>query len=139
MGGGGSFRFFNGVNQMFDADAFFRAVIDQEADALREFFHQDAWIDWLCTGERFAVEEYIRANCEYPGDWCGAMEKCVRTDEGCIMAAKVWPKDESASFHVVSFLRLVNGKIAAMEEYWADDGSAPEWRRQMNIGRPIEK
>jgi hypothetical protein len=124
---------------MFDADAFFRAVIEQNADALRAFFHQDAWVDWLCTSERFTVDEYIRANCEYPGDWRGAIEKCVWTQDGCVLAAKVWPKDESASFHVVSFVQIAQGKITSMEEYWADDGPAPEWRRKMSIGRPIGK
>ena len=127
------------MKQVFDAKAFFHAVIEQNADALREFFHPDAWVEWKCTNEHFTVEEYIRANCEYPGDWRGAVEKCVWTDEGCVLAAKVWPRDESASFHVVSFLRLVNGKIASVEEYWSDDSPAPEWRRQMNIGCPIQK
>ena len=124
---------------MFDADAFFRAVIEQNAEALRAFFHQDAWVDWLCTSERFTVDEYIRANCEYPGDWRGAIEKCIWTQAGYVLAAKVWPKDESASFHVVSFVQIAQGKITSMEEYWADDGPAPEWRRKMNIGRPIGK
>ena len=122
---------------MFDADAFFRAVIEQNAEALRAFFHQDAWVDWLCTSERFTVDEYIRANCEYPGDWWKEKEKCVWTQDGCVLAAKVWPKDESASFHVVSFVQIAQGKITSMEEYWSDDGPAPEWRRKMNIGRPI--
>ena len=139
MGGGGCFRFFGGVERMFDAEFFFRAVIEQDADVLRSFFHADAWVEWKCTNEHFTVEEYIRANCEYPGNWRGTVEKCIQTETGYILAVKVWPADESASFHAVSFLTIRDGKIAAMEEYWADDGSAPEWRRQMNIGRPIEK
>ncbi len=124
---------------MFDAKAFFHAVIVQDANGLRRFFHSDAWVEWVCTNERFSVEEYIRANCEYPGSWRGRMEKCIWTEDGCILAAKVWPEDESASFHAVSFVHLANGKIAAMEEYWADDGPAPEWRRQMGVGRPAGK
>lgn len=137
-GGGECFRFFDGVKQLFDAEHFFRSVILQDTDALHSFFHADAWVEWKCTNERFTVEEYIRANCEYPGNWCGAIEKCICQEGGLILAAKVWPKDESASFHVVSFLRLANGKITAMEEYWSDDGPAPEWRQQMKIGRAIE-
>lgn len=127
------------MNQVFDTKAFFRAVIEQNADALRSFFHPDAWVEWVCTNEHFAVEEYIRANCEYPGDWRGAIEKCVWTEDGCILAARVWPRDESASFHAVSFVRIADGQIISMKEYWSDDGAAPEWRKQMNIGRPIEK
>jgi len=28
--------------------------------------------------------------------------------------------------------------IAEMDEYWGDDGDAPEWRRQMGIGKRIK-
>lgn len=123
---------------MFDAESFFRAVIEQNVNELRTFFHPDAWVEWKCTNEHFTVEEYIRANCEYPGSWCGAIEKCVWTEAGCILAVKVWPKEKSASFHAVSFLQIADGLITSMEEYWSDDGEAPEWRKQLKIGRLIE-
>ena len=47
--------------------AFWRAVAAQEKDPLREFFAEGAEVLWPNTNERFAVEEYLRANCEYPG------------------------------------------------------------------------
>lgn len=119
---------------MFDAQGFFHAVIAQDADALRAFFQPDAWVEWLCTNEHFAVEEYIRANCEYPVHWKGQIEKLIWTQDGFIMAARVEPQDESAAFHVVSFVKLRNEKVASMEEYWADDGPAPKWRQEMKIG-----
>lgn len=122
---------------MFDAEAFFRAVISQDAEALRTFFLADAWVEWPCSNEHFTAEEYIRANCEYPGDWDGQMEKLVWTQDGLITAARVEPKNGSASFHVVSFITLRDEQIASMEEYWSDDGSAPEWRQEMKIGRMI--
>lgn len=122
---------------MFDVEGFFRAVIAQDADALRAFFHCDAWVEWPCTNEHFTVEEYIRANCEYPGDWDGQIEKLVQTQDGFVMAARVYPKDGNSSFHATSFAVLRDEKIASMEEYWADDGPAPEWRRRMKIGKPI--
>ena len=46
-------------------------------------------------------------------------------------------KDRSASVHVTSFIKLKDDKIAAMDEYWADDGEAPAWRQEMKIGRKI--
>lgn len=120
-----------------DVHAFFHAVLVQDAQALRAFFHADARVEWPCSNERFTLEEYIRANCEYPGDWDGAVERVSRTDDEIIMACRVTPKDRSASFHVVSFLRMREGKIAHMTEYWADDGPAPAWRQEMRIGSPI--
>lgn len=55
-----------------------------------------------------------------------------------ITAARVYPKDRSASFHVTSFIKLKDDKIVAMDEYWADDGEAPKWRQDMKIGRKIK-
>lgn len=55
-----------------------------------------------------------------------------------ITATQVYPKDCSAFFHVTSFIKLKDGKIAAMDEYWADDGEAPKWRQDMKIGRKIK-
>ena len=51
-------------------DAFWKAVIQQNADELRTFFHKNAYVNWHCSNEHFTVEEYIQANCEYPGVKC---------------------------------------------------------------------
>ena len=89
---------------------FWSDVLAQRADEIREYFQADAYVNWHCSNEHFTVEEFIRANCDYPG----------------------------ASFHVTSFIKLKDGKIAAMDEYWADDGEAPKWRQDMKIGRKIK-
>lgn len=120
-----------------DMQQFWRAVLEQDAKALSAFFHQDAWVEWPCSNERFTLDEYLRANCEYPGRWDGRLEKTVQTQDGVITAVRVFPQDHSASYHVVSFICMKAGKIASMTEYWADDGPPPEWRQRMKIGRPI--
>lgn len=122
-----------------DMQAFFLAVLTQEPEALRACFHPDAVIDWPCTNERFTVAEYVRANCEYPGDWTGEIERAVSAGEQIILAAKVWPKTGGPSFHCVSFLQMENGRIVHLTEYWSDDGPAPEWRRAMEIGTPLNE
>ena len=114
---------------------FWSDVLAQRADEIREYFHADAYVNWHCSNEHFTVEEFIRANCEYPGDWDGEVEKIVTTDDMIITATRVYPKDRSASFHVTSFIKLKDDKIVAMDEYWADDGEAPKWRQDMKIGR----
>lgn len=121
-----------------NVQAFFRAVLAQDAQALRAFFQKDAVVEWPCTNERFALDEYIRANCEYPGEWDGELERVVETPDGLIMACRVYPKNGRDSFHAVSFVKLDEGKIASMTEYWADDGPAPLWRQAMQIGTPIK-
>ena len=117
--------------------AFFEAVLRQDPDRLRRLFRKNAVIEWPCTDERFTLEEYIRANCEYPGDWDGEIERTETLDDGIVTVVRVFPTNQSASFHVVSFIRLKDGKICEMDEYWADDGDAPKWRRDMHIGKPI--
>ena len=117
---------------------FWSDVLAQKADKIREYFHTDATVNWLCSNEHFTVEEFIRANCEYPGEWDGEIEKIVRTDDMIITAAQIYPKDRSASFHVTSFIRLKDGKIIAMDEYWADDSEVPKWRQDMKIGQKIK-
>ena len=40
-------------------------------------------------------------------------------------------------FHVISFIRIKQDKIISVDEYWSDDGDAPQWRQEMHIGKPI--
>lgn len=116
---------------------FWADVARQDAAALREWFAPEAEVYWHCTDERFTAEEYIRANCEYPGDWEGAVERAEWTEDGCVSVAAVWPKDRSARFHAVSFFRFAGGRITRLDEYWADDGPPPQWRKEKHIGSSI--
>ena len=95
-------------------------------------------IRWHCTNEQFTVPGFIRANCEYPGKWDGTIERAERHGDQLITVVKVFPKDRSASFHAVSFFRLKAGRIITLDEYWADDGDAPAWRKSMGIGKPVQ-
>lgn len=121
-----------------DVYAFQRAVLEQRAEDMAAYFSPEAVVDWHCTNERFTAAEYIRANCEYPGDWDGEVERVCPIPEGIVTVTHVYPKDRSMSFHVTSFLTLADDKIVHMDEYWADDGPAPQWRQEMGVGRPIK-
>lgn len=120
-----------------DIAAFWKYTLAQDAEQMRTFFHRDAWVNWHCTNEHFTAEEFIRANCAYPGDWTGEIERMEQMDGLTITVAHVYPRDGSASFHVTSFFRIRDCKILSIDEYWADDGEAPEWRRELRIGRAI--
>lgn len=120
-----------------DIKNFLRVVLEQDKEALRGYFRADAYVNWHCTNEHFTVDEYIKANCDYPGAWDGEIERIESTGDLIITAAHVFPKDKSASFHVVSFIRLEGERIRSIDEYWADDGDAPLWRQRLKIGKPI--
>lgn len=119
------------------ADSYWKAVADQEENTLRSFFAPEACILWHNTNERFTVEEFLRANCEYPGKWAGEVERAEQTGTLLITAVRVWSQDGTASFHAVSFFHLEQGLIQRLDEYWGDDGTPPQWRREKKIGRPI--
>ena len=120
-----------------DVKAFLKAVLRQQRQELFSYFAPDAVIRWHCSNEQFTVDEYIKANCDYPGDWNGDIERITPIESGYAVAMRVYPPDQSASFHVVSFIIIENDHIVSMDEYWADDGEAPEWRKKLNIGKPI--
>ena len=122
---------------MMDVCRFMQAVLAQDEETIRRYFHKDAYVNWHCSNERFTVDEYIIANCNYPGDWEGTVERVEMLDDLYITATKVYPKDRSAFFHVVSFIKTESDRIISMDEYWADDGKAPQWRVEMRIGTPI--
>lgn len=121
-----------------DIYKFQKAVIDQNEDEIRRFFHPDAYINWHCTNERFTVNEFIIANCEYPGEWEGEVERVEEKGDLIIAVTNVYTKDRSASFHSVSFIKTENDKIISMDEYWADDSLPPKWRLNKNIGKKIK-
>ena len=123
----------------FDTNAYFTAVLSQDGEAIRAFFHPGAQIRWHATRELFTVDEFIRVNVEYPGVWRGEVEHeiCIGENGGflVVVAGHIFEEGSGASFHCVSYLRIHGGRIASLDEYWADDGEPPEWRRSMSVGR----
>ena len=122
---------------MIDIEEFWKAVLTQDAESMRGFFKDTAYVNWHCTNEHFTVEEYIKANCEYPGKWDGNIERKEIVGNTLIVVVNVYTVDKELSFHVVSFIQIEDNKIIAMDEYWGDDGSAPQWRLDKNIGKAI--
>ncbi len=117
--------------------AFWKAVLAQREQEIRKYFHKEAYINWHCTNEHFTVDEFMIANCEYPGDWDGEIERIETLNDLMITVVRVYPKNQAASFHVTSFFKIKDDKIQSVDEYWADDGSAPKWRIEKQIGKKI--
>ena len=87
-------------------------VLKQNREKLISYFHKDAVIRWHCSNELFTVSEYIKANCEYPGEWEGKIERIEKTENMIITAVKVYFVNKSSSFHVVSFIKTENNLIS---------------------------
>ena len=120
-----------------DIQGFWDAVLKQDTRKIEKYFWDDAYINWHCTNEHFNVKEYIKANCESPGDWEGEIQRVEQAGDVSIVVVHVYNQDKSLSFHVVSFLRIRDDKICSVDEYWGDDGAAPDWRLEMQIGTAI--
>lgn len=86
---------------------FWKAVLVQDENEIRKYFHEDAYVNWHCTNEHFNLDEYIIANCEYPGEWNGVVERTEEMGNLLVTVANVYPKDKSVSFHVTSFIKLL--------------------------------
>jgi len=103
---------------------------------LKNYFHEDACIRWHNTNEQFNVSEFLRANCDYPGNWYGEVERIEQTGNTVITVVHVWT--QGMSFHMTSFFEIIKDKIKALDEYWGNDGEIPRWRKDMHIGRPLD-
>jgi hypothetical protein len=122
---------------IFDAKEFLHAVTNQDATELREYFAPHAVICWHNSNELFTVEEYLCANCEYPGSWNGEVERVEVADLVMIIVAKIWSTEFAC--RVASFLEFAGDKISRLDEYWGDIGDAPQWRKDMRIGKAISE
>ena len=121
-----------------DIHKFWRDILEQNAENIKNYFHKDAYINWHCTNEHFTVDEFMIANCEYPGTWDGEVERVEMTNDLFITVTHVYSRDKTLSFHVTSFIKVIQDKIASVDEYWADDGIAPQWRLDKHIGKAVK-
>jgi hypothetical protein len=110
-------------------------ITTQNEEELRKYFHEHACVRWHGTNEQFDVEEFIRANCDYPGSWSGEVERIVQMESTIITVTRVWSNE--SSFHVTSFFIIEDHKIKSLDEYWCEDGIAPQWRIDKHIGKSI--
>jgi len=95
---------------------------------IHKYFEDTAIINWNNTKESFNVEEFVRVNSAYPGDWSITIERLEGIDNLVISVVKVQLKKDDVSFRATSFFEFNNGKIKLLNEYWGDVGNPPEWR-----------
>jgi len=119
----------------FNAEKFIADVVSQNAEALPVHFAPNAVIRWYETNEELTLPEYVRANCEYPGEWRGALERVMESNNEMSLVYRI--ASEGMEFLVTAFVKLDNGKIIQLDEYFCVCGTAPQWRQDMKIGKPI--
>ena len=73
---------------------------------MKKFFHENAFVEWHNTNEHFTAGEFIRANCEYPGEWDGEIERMEEIGDLLITVVHVFSPDKGLSFHATSFIQI---------------------------------
>lgn len=122
-----------------EIETYWRSILNQDAKTMRNFFHEDARINWYNTNEQFTVDEFIEVNCLYPGTWSGKIEKVFELDNTLLSVVHIKSMENENSFYVTSFMRLKNDKIELLEEYWGENGEAPRWRLDRKIGKKMKE
>ena len=57
--------------------------------------------------------------------------------KGCYFNVNT-PKTEAGKRQIPMLSFVKEAFIMERDEYWADDSNPPQWRRNMNIGKPIK-
>jgi len=85
---------------------------------------------WPQTRERFSRDGFIAMNAAYPGRWHLRLQRYEETPQGAVSVIHVTHEDEKIGHCATTFYRFDGDLIASIEEYWATEEPAPEWRRQ---------
>ena len=110
-----------------DIKAFWNDVITQNRFTLPSYFCEDAVICWHCTNGIVIIR----------GNGMVKLKRIEQFDSKIIIVGKVQSFDNTISCHVTTFIKLLDDKICEMDEYWADDGEIPSWRKKLGIGTTI--
>lgn len=78
------------------------------------------------------------ANGDYPGNWQGTISRLLKTDSQVITLTDINSPDFKKSYVVTSIFSFKDNKINKLDEYWAENESAPEWRQNLKIGQSIK-
>ena len=113
---------------------FWADIHNQRWDNLAKYFNAKAVIEWPNTNERFCVQDFIKANSEYPGKRDIAIERIERCNTTVITVARVRDSGEDTSLYATSFFEFEDSLIVRLTEYWSENGPAPEWRTKLELG-----
>ena len=124
---------------MFDPKKFLEAVVSKNEKAIRPYFADDAIICWHDSNEQLTLEEFIRANCEYPSDWTCEVERIEKIEKGFALTAQLDHAAEGFYVKYVGFIELNESRLVEkLDEWFVAIEEIPQWRKDMKIGRPIK-
>jgi len=111
--------------------AFFDQMNKKHWNDLLAMFDSTCQIRWINTGEKFTPEQYVLVNKEYPAVWSLEVEDVQISERNVISIIHIKSKSTNHSLRGIAYFRIENGKIVGLKEYFADDGTPPEWRSKL--------
>ena len=126
---------------MFNPTKFLQDIVSKQPDnIIKSYFASDAIICWHDSNEQLTLEEFVIANREYPSSWTCNIERIEKLEKGFAIAAQLDHLEDGFFIKYVSFINLNdNNKVQRLDEWFVALEEIPQWRKDMNIGRPIEK
>lgn len=106
-------------------------IAQMKWDSLRDYFHEDARIEWPCTNEIFDVSGFIVANAKYPSNWKETLKEVHKMDDEWISFTTV--ENEEMKFSAISIFTFKDQRISYLREYWCSHEAAPLWRQKLNL------
>jgi hypothetical protein len=99
----------------------------------RRLLADDAAMTWVCTAERFqGGDAVIAVNAAYPEGWSIHVLDCAPLADGRILSL-VRVDHPPQCFFATSLVRVEDGLIVEIEEYWATAEAPPAWRSAGNL------
>jgi len=124
---------------LFEPNNFLQDVVSKKADAIKGYFANGAIICWHDSNEQFTLDEFIRANCEYPSTWNCEIERIEKFAKGFVIAAQLDHPEDGFYIKYVSFVELDGDeKVERLDEYFVTIEEIPQWRKDMKVGKPIK-
>ncbi|WMJ23313.1 nuclear transport factor 2 family protein [Paludicola sp. MB14-C6] len=109
----------------------------QNWNVIKDYFDDNAVIYWHNTNEKFTINNFITANSVYPGNWEIEVQRLEEIGDLVISVVLVTSKEDGTSFYATSFFQFKDDSIIEISEYWSDNGEPPQWRKNLNIAKPI--
>lgn len=109
--------------------ALWSAIQSRDWMAARALLKDELQVSWWTSGERFdGAEAFVAVQARYPEGWTIRLLEAQRLEDGRVLSL-VRVDHPPQRFFCTSVACVENGRIAALEEYWATAEAPPDWRR----------
>jgi ketosteroid isomerase-like protein len=109
---------------------FWNLFSDQRWEDAQALLSPDLLVEWPQSRERMrGPENFVAVNRHYPGNHKIEILRIYAVIDTVITT--VWIEaDTGQKTFATSYFEVRDGRIARIEEYWAEPYPAPEWRRK---------